>query len=60
MSPGSPFSPMHIPLPNATGYNSLPDEEPDTDLPAEAEGAEARAGGASAGDIGSGSTIRYG
>src|SRR5580692_6574683 len=28
-SPGSPFSPMHMPHTNATGYNSLPDEEPD-------------------------------
>lgn len=51
---------MHIPALNATGYNSLPDEEPDNNLPAEAQGAEGTAGRGSSEDIGSGSTMRYG
>jgi hypothetical protein len=51
---------MHMAPPNSTGYNSLPDEEPDTDTLAEAHGAEGTAVAASSGDLGSGSTMRYG
>jgi hypothetical protein len=59
-SPGSPFSPMHMPPLNSTGYNSLPDEEPDHDLPAEPQGVGDTAGAASSGDLRSGSMARYG
>jgi len=50
---------MHIPSSNATGYKSLPDEEPDSDLPAEAQGGEGTTRNVSSGDIGSGSKTRY-
>lgn len=59
-SPRSPFSPMHMPPLTSTGYNSLPDEEPDHDLPAEPQGVGDTARAASSGDLGSGSMTRFG
>lgn len=34
LSPRSPFSPIYIPPSHSRGYNSLPDDEHDHDLPA--------------------------
>lgn len=59
-SPISPFSSIHMPPSTSTGYNSLPEEEPDHYLPAEPQSADDTAGAASSGDLGSGSTTRYG